>query len=130
MFIQYLGRREVEILLRHMYSPLSQRVHACFRAYTLELGSAAPVHFLGGFVEVDAPRKVHGAGVDAEDVGAGFDSGEGRGISFRGFRPGGMERGMEGGEERLTWVAGIQFSDLYVLGGEGPGLEYRVCWLP
>lgn len=86
VLIQHLGRREVEILLRHVYPPLPQGVHARFGADAFQLGAGAAVHLFGDLEQVDAAGEVHAAGVDAEDVGAGFDAG-GWGISvwYHGF---------------------------------------------
>ena len=75
MLIQHLGRRQVEILLRHMHPPLPQGVHAGFGADALQLRAAAAVHLLGDLGQVDAARQVHAARVDAQDVGAGLDRG-------------------------------------------------------
>ena len=75
MLIQHLRRREVEILLRHMYPPFPQCIHACLCTDTFQLRAAAAVHFLGDFQQVDAAREVHGPAMDAEDICAGFDSG-------------------------------------------------------
>ena len=77
MFVQHLRRREVEILLRHMHPPFPQCIHACLCTDTFQLRAAAAVHLLGDFQEVDPPREVHGAAVNAEYVGACFDSGGG-----------------------------------------------------
>ena len=74
MLIQHLRRREVEVFLGDVDSPLSECVHACFGADAFELGAGATVHLFGDLGEVDAAGEVHGAGVDAEDVGSGFDS--------------------------------------------------------
>lgn len=74
MFVQHLRRRQIEVLLRHVHPPFPERKHPRLGTHTLELGARAAVHLLGGFQEVDAPCQVHAAGVDAEDVGAGFDA--------------------------------------------------------
>ena len=74
MFIQHLRRCEIEILLRDMHPPLSERVHPGFRADTFQLGAGAPIHLLGDLGEVDAAGEVHGAAVDAKDVGTGFNA--------------------------------------------------------
>ena len=74
VFVQHLRRCEIEILLRHVYSPFAQGVHARLGAYTFQFRARAAVHLLGDLGEVDPSREVHGAGVDAEDVGAGFDA--------------------------------------------------------
>lgn len=38
VLLQNLGRRQLKVLLRDVYSPLSQRIHARFRTHTLQLG--------------------------------------------------------------------------------------------
>ncbi len=65
MLIQHLGRRQIEIFLRHMHPPLSQCIHARLRAYALQLRAAAPIHLLRNLGEVDAAGQVHAARVDA-----------------------------------------------------------------
>ena len=74
MFVQHLRSCQIKILLRDVHSPLPKRIHSRFGAYTFQFGAGAAVHLLGNFCQVDAAGQVHGAGVDAEDVGAGFDS--------------------------------------------------------
>lgn len=74
MLIQHLGRSQVEILLRDVYSSLPEGEHARFRAHTLQLSARAAVHLFGNLFQVDAAREIHAAGVDAEDVSAGFDT--------------------------------------------------------
>ena len=74
MFVQHFRGREVEVLLRDVHAALTQRVHPRFGTHALELGARATVHLLGDFGEVDPPRQIHAAAVDAEDVRAGFDA--------------------------------------------------------
>jgi len=99
MFIQHLRRREIKVLLRHMHPPLPQSEHPGFGTYTLQLGARAAVHLLGDLEEVDPPGEVHAAGVDAQDVGAGFDAvGGGGGLVGGGFDLRGGGEGWWGGE--------------------------------
>lgn len=74
MFVQHLRRRQVEILLRHVHPAFAEGVHARLGADALELRARTTVHLLGDLGQVDAAREVHAAAVDAEDIGAGFDS--------------------------------------------------------
>lgn len=73
MFIQHLRRRQIEILLRHMYPPLPQRIHPRLRAHPLQLRPAASVHLLRDLREIYSSCQVHRAGVDSEDIRARFD---------------------------------------------------------
>ena len=73
MLIQHLGRRQVEILLRHMHPPLPQRIHPRLRAHPFQLRAAAPVHLFRNLGEVDAAREVHAARVDSQNVRARLD---------------------------------------------------------
>jgi len=83
MFIQHLRRRQIEVLLRHVHPPLPQRKHPGFGTYAFQLGARAAVHLLGDLEQVDPAGEVHAAGVDAQDVGAGFDAvGAGEGVRF------------------------------------------------
>lgn len=75
MFIQHLRSRKIEILLRDMHPPFPQRIHPRLGTDALELCAATAVHFLRDLEEVYPACEVHAAAVDAEDVGAGFDSG-------------------------------------------------------
>ena len=70
--VQYLGRRQLEIFLRHMHSPLSERIHACFRAHTLQLCSTASTHLLSNLSEIDTSRQIHRPAVDTQNVCSGF----------------------------------------------------------
>lgn len=100
MFIQHLCRRQVEVLLRYMYSALSKRVHTRFGAHAFQFGAGTPVHFFGNLGEIDTAGEIHGARVDPEDVCAGFDA-------VRRLAKGyGRKKAQK---EELTWVAGIQF---------------------
>ena len=74
MLIKDLSRSQIEILLRDVHSPFPESVHAGFGADAFEFGAGTAVHFFGYFGEVDASCEVHGAGVDSEDVGSGFDA--------------------------------------------------------
>ena len=74
MLVQYLGRCQIKVLLRYVHSSLSQRKHAGFCAHTLELSAGAAVHLLSNLGQVDTSCEIHGAGVDAQDVGTGFDA--------------------------------------------------------
>lgn len=59
VLVKDLGGGQVEILLGDMHPPLSQGVHACFRANTLQLCSRATVHLLCDLRQVDATGQIH-----------------------------------------------------------------------
>lgn len=132
MFVQHLGCREIEVLLRDMYPPLPQRVHAGFRADPLQLRARAAVHFFGNFRQVNPPGEVHTTAVDAKDVGTRFNSVDARTVSDGdqlGYQRGvGGEREGDGGiEGKLTWEEGIRFFGLFDRGGEEQGQGYQAC---
>ena len=56
MFIQHLRSRKIEILLRDMYSPLPQRIHARFRTHTFQLSTTTSIHLFRDL------RKINPAG--------------------------------------------------------------------
>lgn len=64
VLVEDLGRRQVEILLRHVNPSLPERIHTCFGAYSLELRPRASVHLLCDLRQVDPARQVHRPRVD------------------------------------------------------------------
>lgn len=94
VLVEDLGGGELEVLLRDVDSPLPQGVHAGLGADALQLGAGAPVHLLGDLGQVDAPRQVHLAAVDAQDVGAGLDR-RGRELDLPVDAAGPQQRGVE-----------------------------------
>lgn len=74
VLVQDLGSRQVKVFLRNVHASLSQRVHTGFRADTLQFGAGAAVHFLGDLGQIDSAGEVHGAGMDAKNIGSGFNT--------------------------------------------------------
>lgn len=132
MFVQYLGGREVEILLRHVHAAFAQSVHAGFGAHSLQLRAGTAVHLLGDFGQVDSSRQVHAAAMDAENICARFDSvcsRERGGVKLLLGLGGGLFncRGIRKG---LTLEEEIQSFDLCGLDGGERGRGCQVGWWP
>lgn len=74
MLVENLGRGELKVLLRNVYAPLAEGVHARLGAHALELSTRAPVHFLGNLCEVDAAGEIHLPAMDAQNISAGLNA--------------------------------------------------------
>lgn len=59
MLIEHLRGRQIKILLRNMYPPLPQRIHARLRTHTLQLRPTTPIHLLPNLRQIDTPRQIH-----------------------------------------------------------------------
>ena len=93
-----------------MHPPLSEREHTRLGAHRLTLGPGRVRHLLPDGPEVDAPKEVHLAGVDAHDVDAAVEVGVGE-LDLAVDAAGAEEGGVEG----VDTVRG--HDDLDVLGG-------------
>lgn len=120
MLVQYLSCGQVEVFLRDVNSSFSECIHSGFCTDTFQFSTRASIHLLCDLSEVDSTGEVHRAGVDAEDICTGFDTGH-----YRQYVVGTLFV-----EVILTSEEETQSSGQFALASVVPDQECRVDWWP
>lgn len=76
VLVKNLGGGQVEIFLGDMNPPLTQGVHARFRANTLQLCPRATIHLLRDLRQVDATGQVHRPRMNPKNIRTSLHPGD------------------------------------------------------